>query len=298
MVPPAGAPADLIRPRWAAAVGVLPGIGSHVGTRLGRAAIRRLVGPPLRRRGATALVEGVTLLTVDYHTVADATRLVRSFQKFVGPSAPVVLVCNGPRADVWKLASVGATVVTAGVNLHHGLGLDFGMRYVRTRHTLICDPDTVILSPSLWPDLLSRVGRFGAASIDNGAAYYHPACLAFETRRWKESELSLEEQWPAHDVAGALTRAVGGLQDGALLPRTRAGGPALASTRPGRVHHLGEIYADAFSNTYCLARKAAEPDRADFDGWSRETLDRYHERWRAWADGIVDGGESLDGFPA
>ena len=267
-------------------------------TRLVRAALRRYVGPPFHRRGTPESADGLpTLLSVDYRTGEDVVRLVRSYRRFVSPTAPAVVVLNSGLGPRRALRALGVRVVTAGINLHHGLGLDMGMRSVATEYTLICDPDSVIISDKLWPELRRRVDAFGAASIDNGAAYYHPVCLAFRTEIWKRSTLSLQERWPEFDVAAALTPAVGGLREEALLPRTRAAGPPLPSTRQGHVHHYGEVYADAFSNTYCLSRKISEPDRKDFDGWSREELDRFHDRWRAWADGLLTGEVPIARFP-
>jgi hypothetical protein len=191
----------------------------------------------------------------------------------------------------------GVKVVGLGINLGHGLGLDYGMLWIGTEYTLICDPDSVIVGERLWPELKRRVDLYGAASVDNGASFYHPVCLAFRTDTWKRKTVSLEQRWPDWDVAGGLTPAVGGLNEEALLPLTRHAGPPLESARPGHVHYYGEVYADAVSNTYGMARLVKEPDKADFEGWSRPDLVSYHARWTRWAAAVVEGQAKVADFP-
>src|SRR6185437_14223696 len=179
----------------------------------------------------------------------------------------------------------------------HGLGLDYGLRFVRSEYTLVCDPDSAIVAPTFHEELLARIAAAGAVSIDNGAAFYHPVCLGFRSELWKQNRISFEQRWPHWDVAGELTAHLGGLRDDALLPRTRAAGPPLASARPGHAHHYGEVYAYAFTNTYCMSRKAAEPENHDFDGWARAELNAYHLRWQGWVDDLLAGRATIDDFP-
>ncbi|MDP8971023.1 MAG: hypothetical protein M3N52_11115, partial [Actinomycetota bacterium] len=128
--------------------------------------------------------------------------------------------------------------------------------------------------------------------------FYHPVCLGFRTALWKRSRFSFEERWPDWDVAGALTEALGGLRDEALLPRTRSAGPAQRSTRAGKVHHYGEVYAEAFTNTYGMSRKVADPAKEDFEGWSRRELIAYHRRWQRWVADVIEGRATVTDFPA
>jgi hypothetical protein len=254
-------------------------------------------------RGAAAAADGrITLLTVDYHVTDDAVRLIRSFRKFVDPGGPVVVVQNGCCSGNAKLRSLGnVRIVNRGYNLGHGLGLDWGMRSVSTEHTLICDPDTAIVSKGFKGEVLPRVKEFGAAAVDNGCHFYHPICLCFETRLWKTIPFTFEHEWhkkPGWDVAGALTYEVlGGLKVGALIPRTRAAGAPLPSSRVGTVHYYGDVFGDVFTNTYCMSRKKFEPEREDFEGWTRAELDIFHERWREWIEGILEGSMTMEDFP-
>jgi hypothetical protein len=253
----------------------------------------------VRLRGAVAQRdERMTLLTVDYQTTSDVHRLVRSFRRFVDPNGPVVIVQNGSLAANRRLRSQPAVrCVGWGLNLGHGLGLDYGMREVSTEYTLICDPDSAIVDAGFREQVISRVDQLGAASIDNGARFYHPVCLAFRTELWKTNSISFEERWPDWDVAGELTELLGGLRDEALLPRTRSAGSPLPSARAGRVHYYGEVYGEVFSNTYGMSRKVADPAKVDFEGWSRDEIDAYHDRWRTWASWMVEGAACLDDFP-
>lgn len=262
--------------------------------RVSRALLRRAISRRTRLRGPVRADGRPTLLVVSYHSGGDLARLVGSFRRFVGDGEVVVVNNAGRLPDLGR----DVRVLRAPVNLHHGLGLDFGMRRVQTEFALICDPDTLICGDSLWPQMRERVERFGAASIANGAAIYHPICMAFRTELWKKSAISMEQDWTrGWDVAGAITEALGGLRDEALLPRTRVAGPALPSARQGMVHHLGEVYGEAFSNTYSASRLLLEPDRQDFEGWDRSTILHYHRRWRAWGDAVVADTDGVEGFP-
>jgi hypothetical protein len=270
--------------------------------RYGTAIFRRLISRRLAFRGKPAAQDGrVTLLTVDYHVTEDAIRLIRSFRKFVDPNGAVVVVQNGVASANRALRKEGAKVVGLHCNLGHGLGLDWGMRQVQTQYTLICDPDTAIISPRFREEVLDRVAKYGVAATDNGSSIYHPICLCFETRLWKTIPFSFEQQWyrpPGWDVAGALTYEVlGGLREDALVPRTRSAGPPLPSSRSGTVHYYGDVFGDVFSNTFCMSRKVLEPSRLDFDGWSRRDLDLYHETWRGWVSAVIEGSATVDDFP-
>ncbi len=245
--------------------------------------------------------ERLTLLTVDYYASEQACRMIRSFKKFVGEQHPVVVVQNGPSDSNPNMERLGAKVVSARQNLGHGTGLDWGMWYVQTKYVLVADPDTLIVNKSLPNLMLERVKKWGVASIDNGCSFHHPICLAFETRLWKENLISMEASWTPStnwDVAGALTyRILGGLQESALLKRTRTSGTQLPSSRPGTTHGIGDVYEDCFSNTYCMSRLSYEPNRMDFDGWSREELQQYHRQWEAWAEGVLNDEKCVADFP-
>ncbi len=265
--------------------------------------LRRLVSRRTTFRGPPAAQDGrITLLTVDYHVTDDAIRLIHSFRKFVDQNGPVVVVQNAEWKQNNRLRALGnVTTVNFGRNLGHGLGLDIGMRRVSTQYTLICDPDAAIVSSRFSEEVLSRVAKHGVASVDNGCAFHHPICLCFETRLWKTRPISFLECWhkpPGWDVGGQLTYDVlGGLKPGGLMPRTRSAGPPLPSAREGMVHYYGEVFGDVFSNTYCVSRMKGEPDRQDFDGWSRSELTNYHEQWRGWVESIVRGAQSVEQFP-
>jgi len=266
------------------------------------AIFRRAISRRLIFRGKPAAQDGrITLLSVDYRATADAVRLIRSFRRFVAPDGPVVVVQNGPSADNHLLRKEGAKVVGLRYNLGHGLGLDWGMRYVQTQYTLICDPDTAIIGAKFLEEVLPRVRRYGAAAVDNGCHFYHPICLCFETNLWKTRPFSFEHKWysdPCWDVAGALTYEIlGGLKQGALIPRTRSAGLPLPSSRAGTVHYYGDVFGDVFTNTYCVSRKVFEPDRQDFDGWSRAELDDYHAAWRQWVAAVTAGTATVADFP-
>jgi hypothetical protein len=178
------------------------------------------------------------------------------------------------------------------------LGLEFGLRFVNTEYVVICDPDSVILSERFWPLLRDRVQHHGGASIDIGSPAYHPMCMAFRTELWKNSHVSMREDWATgRDVGEHITRLVGGIRDEALLARTRSAGPPIKSTRPGKYHYVGEVYAEAFSNTSGASRALEGAGAFGAEEGSFDDIVGYHERWRAWRDRYLEGSAGLDDFP-
>lgn len=255
-----------------------------------RAVFRSISGSP-RWRGTAARDGRATLLTVDYHTTDHVRRLIASFDRFVDPSWPVVVVQNGSRR-----ANAGlrprSRCVGWGLNLGHGLALDLGMRQVRTEYTLICDPDSIICSSNFPAEVIGRVERHGVASIER--EYYHPICLCFPTELWKTGSWSFQEDWSnGLDVAGQLTRELGGVQPEAQLRLTRQApepdGPAW------RGSSYGQVWSEVFSNTYAVSRKHTVG--SEIDGNPTADVERYQELWARWADALVAGRETLEEFP-
>jgi hypothetical protein len=263
-------------------------------TNFARRVVRRLICRGPRFRGYARSDGQLTLLTVDYHCREDVCRLVKSFRRFVSPTWPVVVVANSglPR----RLP--GARVVGVGRNLLHGIGLDFGMRFVSSEYVLICDPDSIIVG-DMWAQIKPRVDAYGIASIDNGAPWYHPICIAFRTETWKENPLSFQHNWErGFDVAGELTAHFGGLEERALLPRTRGAGPPLLSDRPGKFHHVAEVYADSFSNMIGGSRVLFGQEAFGNHEGDIRWIRGYQDRWRSWADAYLADEATLDGFPS
>jgi hypothetical protein len=268
--------------------------------RVAASAVREVIGRRRGLRGAVPPADGrLSLLVVNWRSLDDTTRLIKSFRRFVGDQ-PVVFVDNSPtRSARARCRDLDARYVTAGVNIGHGLGIDLGMRVVHTEFTLVCDPDTVIVSTDFAPQIEKRLRVHRVAAADTGNPFYHPLCVAFPTELWKLAGFSFEQRWPFWDVGGELTRLVGGVEPGALLPKTRQFGEPLVSAAGGDgLHYLGEVYGEVFSSTYLGARLVAEPDRDDFEGWSRSTVTAFHRAWRAWADDVVAGRASVSEFPS
>jgi len=235
----------------------------------------------------------MTLVTVDFHSTDHVRRLIRSFRRFVDPDGPVVVAQNGALRDNRRLRSENVRCVGRGINIGHGLGLDLGLRHVRTEYAFVADPDSVILNDRFGPEVLQRVQAHGACSI--GRDYYHPVCLVFPVGLWKGRPLSLEEDYQAGlDVAARLTDVLGGVAPGSQLELTRAAPVPYSPQWRGACY--GQVWSEVFSNTYAMARKLA-PGTEDLDGYPRGAHDEYHRRWAAWADGVVAGSTTVEDFP-
>ncbi|HEY3999061.1 MAG TPA: hypothetical protein VGO93_09370 [Candidatus Xenobia bacterium] len=250
--------------------------------RLSRWLVKELISIRTRFRGPSPAPDGrTTLLTVNYQAGASAARLARSFRWAFGEDAPVVVVENGVRAA--EIAAVGRIAyVKPWANLHHALGLDYGMRHVKTEWTLVCDPDACIIHPDFKPRLHQLAQTKGVAGIDSGHAIYHPICLFFKTEWWKTGGFSFLHRWPWWDVAGELTHLVGGRDPATLLKRTRVAGPRFRDPI-----YLVEVYEDLFTNTYLGSRRhTVESD--DHLGMPRDVVLPLHDQWAGWVSRVVD----------
>jgi hypothetical protein len=177
-------------------------------------------------------------------------------------------------------------------NLHHGLGLDFGMRSITTEWTLVCDPDSAILSREFLPRMQALAARAkGVAGIESYHAIYHPICLLFRTEYWKNGGFSFKERWPWFDVAGELTAIVGGRDPSTLLKRTKVAGP-----RFGYPIYLVEIYEDLFTNTYLGARIGTNESEESL-GLPRQSIEPVHKAWSDWVDAVLGGSASAANVP-
>lgn len=263
-------------------------------TREARRVTGRLISRTTRFRGRARRDDRLTLLTVNYGSRSDTERLVASFRRFVSKDWPVVVVQNSGWPWGWQIP---ARVVGIGRNLHHGLGLDFGMRFVSTEYTLICDPDSMIVG-DLWTTIRPLLHQYGIAGIDFTAPYYHPICVVFRTEAWKMTSVSLREDWSrGFDVARALTPLFGGLNPSALLSRTRCAGPPIYSWEETRGHYVAEVYADVVSNTLGGTRAREGPSAFAPEEGAYGRIVSCQNAWRSWADAYLAGAATLDDFP-
>jgi hypothetical protein len=261
-----------------------------ISTRLTAQAVSRLVSERPFLRGGQPVDDGrVTLLSVDFHLTDQVVRLARSFRRYVDSTAPVIVVQNGHHGRNGDLRAAGLNVVGGGLNIGHGLALDLGMRRVQTEYVLISDPDAIVINPRFRTELISRLEQFGVCGIviseQREHQRYHPICLAFETRLWKQGGWSLRDgNGFDRDVASELTDRLGGVDQDALLLRTRGGWNGVA-------------WADCFSNTYGSSRIRGLSDDERLDGCPVRHLREYHDRWNDWAERVAAGDAGVADFP-
>jgi hypothetical protein len=257
---------------------------------LARRITHELVSKHTRFRGAPPKLDGsTTLVTVNFGSSDEVRRLVRSFRRYC-PGEQVVVVENGPRERAVRV--VADHYLSVGANLHHGLGLDVGMRAVTSEWTLVCDPDSAILSSEFLPSMKRLAARGkGVAGIETAHAIYHPICVLFRTEIWKGGGFSFKERWPWWDVGGELTALVGGRSAETLLARTRVAGP-----RFGYPIFLVEVYEDLFTNTY-LGSRIRTDESDELLGMPRSVVLPVHTEWKHWVDGVLDGSSVPSDFP-
>jgi len=253
--------------------------------------VKETVSLHTRFRGKPAVNDGkITLLSVNYNSADGILRLLRSYHTFVGADAPAVIVENS-RHDA-RIASIpGVKYIRPFGNLHHGLGLDYGMRQVETEFTLICDPDSAIIGPDFANRMITLAGKKGIAGIESAHWIYHPICLLFRTEWWKAGGFSMQEKWPWYDVAGEITVLNQGRDPDTLLNRTRIAGPRFKYPI-----YLIEVYEDLFTNTY-LGSRISSSESDEQLGLPRSLVQPLHGQWERWVGDIIEGAATPADFP-
>ncbi len=265
---------------------------TDLNVRAARWLVKELVSVHTRFRGLPAQNDGkITLLSVNYNSAPGIRRLLSSFQTFVGSNSPSVIVENSQ----WDKAIAqipDVTYIKPFANLHHGLGLDFGMRKVSTEYTLICDPDSAIISSQFAPKMIELAAKRGISGIESAHWIYHPICVLFRTEWWKMGGFSMQEKWPWYDVAGELTAINRGRDPETLLHRTRVAGPRFKYPI-----YLVEVYEDLFTNTY-LGSRVNSSESDEQLGLPRSLVAPIHGAWENWVDSLVkEGAEYPSQFP-
>lgn len=136
-----------------------------------------------------------TALIVNYGT-PDLTRAAVWSLRSLYPQLPIVVVDNGsPDDSRERLAALageagGVTLFTPASNLHHGPGLDFGIRRITTPWVLTFDSDCVAYRGGFLEGMHEAAGREPAAymvgqlhqvsddgfDVPAGHPYVHPKC--------------------------------------------------------------------------------------------------------------------------
>lgn len=144
----------------------------------------------------------VSIVTVNYNTPGLLRDLLESIRKYC-PAFPVYVVDGSDNIDkireVQNIARNYDNVIlfSMGKNIHHGPGIDFGIRKAKSRYVLLLDTDSIILKPGLIEVLLEKLdGNYGIGKIEfvdqngwnvkdeNGIPYLHPRCALIDKKQY------------------------------------------------------------------------------------------------------------------
>jgi glycosyltransferase involved in cell wall biosynthesis len=132
----------------------------------------------------------ITALTVNYNTPDFLERLLSSFRKYY--DLPFVVV-DGSNEENYSLISGFADQYQAEIhhfpyNIHHGPGLAYAIKYIKTEKILLLDSDLIVINPGFVEDLNNKIKseNYGIGDVQivndqgfnvrNGMKYLHPAC--------------------------------------------------------------------------------------------------------------------------
>ncbi len=190
-------------------------------------------------------------LTINYNTPALLSRLLRSLRAH---AAVPVLVVDGSDRATWRLAArftarrYGAAIHQPGYNIHHGPGMDFGIRYLAADWVLVVDSDVELVRDGVVPLLTTHaaadvyavgtvqpVDDGGIDDPDGPIAYLHPRLMLLnraaylanppatrhgapmiepmrrlaETGEWRVVDVPGLDAYYLHEVQGTVMRTGG-----------------------------------------------------------------------------------------
>lgn len=132
----------------------------------------------------------VTALSINYNTPDFLERLLISFRQFY--DIPFLVVDGSGESNYKKIDSFtekyDVEIHHFDYNIHHGPGLAYGIKYLKTEQILLLDSDLIVLHPGFVEDLQEKLKpeNYGIGDIQivndkgfnapSGISYLHPAC--------------------------------------------------------------------------------------------------------------------------
>ncbi len=156
------------------------------------------------RRGR--IVDGVTVVIVNWNTKAVLTDTLRAVRALTPPSVRILVVDNGSTdgSREWLAAQSGIDVMQLPANAGHAVALDLAVLSARTKIVVTLDSDAVPLSPG-WLDPATDPVRSGAAVLCGLRAsrdFVHPVFMALDLAQFATRQLSFQ----THHRAGGSPR--------------------------------------------------------------------------------------------
>ena len=140
----------------------------------------------------------VTILTVNYNTPTVTMKMLGSLFKYY-PDIPVVIVDGTDlireQQEIVKYSELHTNIklYKLGYNIHHGPGMDYGIRRISTEYIIIVDPDVLILKGGIIeyignnisdkavyigiPQMVDRNGTKNSRNSRNVITYIHPSLM-------------------------------------------------------------------------------------------------------------------------
>ena len=173
----------------------------------------------------------VTALTVNYNTPDLLENLLSSFRKFY--DIPFLVIDGSEEVNFEKIKEYSnrfnALIIHFPFNIHHGPGMAYGIRNIKTEQILLLDSDVEILRSGFIEDLQNKllpesygigcVGTVNENGVDapTGFRYLHPSCALLNTEivlkyplpvkhgapmieAMKANPIVQHEQWVADDL--------------------------------------------------------------------------------------------------
>ncbi|HEX2970076.1 MAG TPA: glycosyltransferase [Bacteroidales bacterium] len=132
----------------------------------------------------------ITALTINYNTPELLERLLSSFRKHY--TIPYIIIDGSDSVNYDKIIGFKkkyeVKIIHFPFNIHHGPGMAFGFKYIRTHQILLLDSDVIVIRAGFLEDLKEKLksNAYGIGDIqiinergmnaEEGIKYLHPAC--------------------------------------------------------------------------------------------------------------------------
>jgi len=146
------------------------------------------------------MITDVEIISVNYNTPELIYRQYYSIRKYISSDIKIRII-DGSDKNIHKFKDLieqdkNFSVDFFGMNIHHGKGMDYGIKSSKYKYLLILDSDVYIIKNDLLTTMLNEYsdGVYGVGNVsqinldginvDSGIDYLHPRCMLIKKQTY------------------------------------------------------------------------------------------------------------------